>query len=141
MILGIGVDICEISRIKSIFKKYPRFFERIITPQEEQAALIDIHKDAGSKENEDDFLSARRIAFLAKRWAAKEAFAKASSFGLAKMGLQRISVIYNANRPVFSLDSSLHSELRNFFNSDFLVHLSISDEKNYAIAYVVIESI
>ncbi|MEE1130011.1 MAG: holo-ACP synthase [Caryophanon sp.] len=68
MIKGIGLDITELARIEKIATRTPKFIARILTPREQ--ALYDT-------------LSAhRKVEFLAGRFAAKEAYAKANGTGI-----------------------------------------------------------
>lgn len=68
MIIGIGLDIVELGRIRRIDTKSPKLRERVLTARElaEYAALS----------------SARKTEFLAGRFAAKEAFGKANGTGI-----------------------------------------------------------
>jgi len=76
---------------------------------------------------------------LSKRFAAKEAFAKASGYGLRHpVSLQRITVSHNAlGRPVFLFDAELSAFLHKIGVTSH--HLSISDEKDTAVAFVILE--
>lgn len=124
MIAGIGTDIVEVSRIQASLEKFgDEFAKRLLAKQEWP-------QYAQSKQ------SAR---FLAKRFAAKEAFAKAMGTGLRDpVTLQNIAVIHNAlGKPMFALANVLQARL----DAEQIVqmHLSISDEKNLAVAFVVLE--
>ena len=81
-----------------------------------------------------------KARFLAKRFAAKEAFSKALGTGLrAPATFQNIAVSHDAlGKPVFILAA----ELQNFVATKNILkmHLSISDEKNLATAFVVLEN-
>jgi holo-[acyl-carrier protein] synthase len=70
MITGIGLDITELSRIKSIKTKTKKFEERILTVKE----IVQMNQ----------LSEHRQIEFLAGRFAAKEAFAKAKGTGIGK---------------------------------------------------------
>ena len=124
-IKGIGTDIVKISRIKRIFKKYPKgFAERILHRNE--LRILKSHKSPQT--------------FLAKRFSAKEAVAKALGTGIAHgVTFQEIEISNNDNgQPILTLHGrtlEIASELG--VNHQ---HISLSDERSYAIAYVVLES-
>src|SRR5699024_11428966 len=84
MIKGIGIDIIELERIKQIMKRQKRFIQRILTPNELE--------HFSSLPNER-----RKIEFLAGRFAAKEAFAKASRRGIGALSFQHIEILANKN--------------------------------------------
>lgn len=125
MIHGIGTDIVEYSRIEAMWGRYgQRFAERILSERE-------------LPELEGHAAPARLIA---KRFAAKEAFAKAVGSGLRHpVSLQRISVTHDGlGRPVLSFDEVLLTHLAQLGINGH--HLSISDERGIIVAFVVLES-
>ncbi len=130
MIYGIGTDICDIRRIAAVHERRgERFVQRVLGPTER--ALF----EARSRK-----LSARGISFLATRFSAKEAFAKAIGLGMRMpMTWQACEIIKAASgKPVLRL----HGELANWFNQRGLrAHVSISDEADYAASFVVVETI
>ncbi len=79
MIVGIGLDIAEIPRIKEAYLKRETFSSRVLTPAEMEIF-------SRLKGN-------RQMEFLAGRYAAKEAFSKAMGTGIGKMGFQDIEII------------------------------------------------
>lgn len=124
-ILGTGIDICEIGRVKESLEKYgEKFAAKILHP------------------NELNTLKAHRLAerFLAKRFAAKEAFAKALGTGIAQgVTLPAIEVSNDELGKPYIL---LHGNSAKVCDEKFAnchIHLSISDEKHYAVAQVIIE--
>ncbi len=125
MIVGIGTDIVCVSRIeKSLAKHGERFAKRILTSNELAEFLQ--HK--------------RPASFLAKRFAAKEAVAKAMGCGF-RDGLQltHIGIGHDdLGKPLIEYSGKAVDvcEDLNISNS----HLSISDEDEYAIAFVTLES-
>jgi holo-[acyl-carrier protein] synthase len=124
MIYGIGTDVVEVKRIREALHKYGiALAKKILTPQE----LITYRKTEG-KEN-----------FLAKRFAAKEAFAKALGTGMrSPVNFKSIEVIHDTlGKPKIKTVSELTFlvKSRNIKHC----HLSISDEKNIAAAFVVLE--
>ena len=124
-ILGIGVDIIENSRItKSIKKKL--FIKRIFSETE---VLI-----ANKQKNKNIYYS--------KRFAAKEAFAKSIGTGFRnKLNFKDISIINDKyGKPYFVLTDKLKRLIKKQFKtSSFNFFLSISDEKKYSIAYVILQ--
>ena len=124
-IIGIGTDIVKISRIKRIFKKYPRgFAERILHKNE-----LKIMKELKDPKT-----------YIAKRFSAKEAVAKALGTGIAHgVSFQEIEISNNENgQPILTL----HGSTLEVANTLGVKHnfISLSDEREYAIAYVVLES-
>lgn len=125
MIHGIGSDIVEYERIESMWDRYGvRFAERVLSVRE----LPDFKSDS----------SAAR--FLAKRFAAKEAFAKAVGSGLREpVSLRRISITHDGlGKPVLQFDEMLRTHLAQLGINGH--HLSISDERSMIVAFVVLES-
>ena len=124
-IIGIGTDIVKISRINKVFKKYPKgFVERILHSNE--LLVLATHKTP--------------ITYIAKRFAAKEAVAKALGTGIAKgIGFQDIEISNNeSGQPVLTLHGkTLEYAIKIGVKKQFI---SLSDEKKYAIAYVILES-
>jgi|SRR6185437_52047 len=123
-IYSIGHDIVENKRIGALLEKYgPRFINKVLSASEKEVL-----------EKKSDI-----VKFVAKRFAAKEAFAKACGTGLRDPILMpRISVCNNAlGKPYFVLDSTILSYLETCNISEF--HLSISDEVMLSSAFVVLE--
>jgi holo-[acyl-carrier protein] synthase len=124
MIFGIGTDIVEVSRIELLLARYGEAFaQRILTVEE----WLDFEQ------------STIKARFLAKRFSAKEAFAKALGCGLrAPATFQNISVTHDdLGKPVLDFKPVLQALLdqRGIRHQ----HLSISDEKELAVAFVVLE--
>ncbi|MGA7749567.1 MAG: holo-ACP synthase [Gallionella sp.] len=125
MIFGIGTDIVEYARIESMWARYGlRFARRILSECELPGFKSSPH-------------AAR---FLAKHFAAKEAFSKAVGSGLRKpVSLRRISITHDSlGKPVLQFDKVLRAHLAQLGISGH--HLSISDERNMIVAFVVLES-
>ena len=83
-----------------------------------------------------------KINFYSKRYAAKEAFSKATGFGISEnLHFKDIEIMNNKKgKPVINLKQSTRLFLKRKFKvNSFKTNLSLSDEKNYSIAYVVIE--
>ena len=124
MILGIGTDIVSITRIRDTLNRHgARFVQRILSDIE-LVALNDT-KDP--------------VAWLAKRWAAKEAFGKAAGSGiLAPLTWAGIGIGHDeAGRPLFVLSGAIASHLQ--LRGVTRTHLTISDERDYAVAFVIFE--
>jgi holo-[acyl-carrier protein] synthase len=125
MIHGIGTDIVSVQRIGQLLSRHPsRSVQHLLHPDEIAEA-----DNAPSRER-----------FVAKRFAAKEALAKALGTGLrAPVLLPAIRVAHDAlGKPFFSFDSALDEWVRQRF---LQIHLSISDEVDHALAFVVVETL
>jgi holo-[acyl-carrier protein] synthase len=124
MIYGIGTDIVEVSRIEASITQFGDDFAKRILAESEYASYQESHI---------------KPRFLAKRFAAKEAFSKALGTGLrAPATFQNIAVSHdNLGKPILLLAE----DLRAFMNTKKITktHISISDEKNLAAAFVVLE--
>ena len=123
--LGIGVDIVQNSRIrKSITNK--NFLLRIFTNYE-------INKSKKIK---------NKTAFFSKRFAAKEAFSKALGTGFREtLNFKDISITNNKNgKPSIKINNKLHNLINKKFKTKKInVLLSISDESEHSIAFVILE--
>jgi holo-[acyl-carrier protein] synthase len=131
MIIGIGTDIVEISRIQTVFDKQSEIFlDRILT-QDERATF------------EERRASNRHIQFLATRFAAKEACAKALGCGFrGGVKMKEIGIIHDEKLcPHLVLTGEALKTLEAKIVSDQMPHLhvSLSDEKHYAVATVIAE--
>ncbi|HLR64730.1 MAG TPA: holo-ACP synthase [Pseudogracilibacillus sp.] len=84
MIYGIGLDIVELGRIKRAVEKNKRFVTRILTQNE-----VDIYESLSTDK--------RKLEFLAGRFAAKEALAKALGTGIGKLSFQHIDILRQKN--------------------------------------------
>ena len=124
-IIGAGVDIVENSRIKkSILNK--SFLYRIFTNEE-----ILISKNIKNKSS-----------YFAKRFAAKEAFAKSLGTGFRNnFNFKDISVVNDKlGKPSFFITKKIKNMIKKKFRiSRFNFFLSISDEKKYSIAFVILQ--
>jgi holo-[acyl-carrier protein] synthase len=123
VIFGVGTDIVMVARIERMIERHGlRAAGRILAQQE-----MDHYRSAS-----------RPAAFLAKRFAAKEALAKALGLGLRTPAtLRNIAVAHDElGRPIFECAPPLASWLA---ERDLTAHLSISDEIGTALAFVVVE--
>ena len=123
MTIAIGTDIIDIQRIAdSIDLQGDKFVQRILTQSE-----ISEYQARGHS-----------VSFLAKRFAAKEAIAKALGTGIGRgISFQHMIISNNAEgAPQVELQDNAAERLNQLDGTNVL--LSLSDEKNYAIAYVAI---
>ena len=125
-IIGIGVDIVENKRIRSLIKK-KNFLRRTFGKNE-----ILNSKKVKNKMN-----------YFSKRFASKEALAKAIGTGISEgLNFKDIEVANNSHGKPYYLNSF---KLKNFIIKkkkikNFNLFLSISDEKEYSIAFTIIQS-
>lgn len=124
MIQGIGTDIVEVARMSALHERHgARLAQRLLTLAEQSD--YDRATDKGR--------------LLAKRFAAKEALAKALGTGLrAPVSLANMGVTHDAlGRPVFAFSPDLRAWLA--ARRIARVHLSLSDEQHYALGFVIVE--
>jgi holo-[acyl-carrier protein] synthase len=124
VIYGIGTDIVGIQRIAGNLQRYgERFAQRILTDDEIAQFRT----------------SARQAHFLAKRFAAKEATAKALGTGFRDgLSLRDIGVRNNElGKPELDFSAKAQQWLQS--RSIEASHLSLSDEQDFAIAFVTLE--
>jgi holo-[acyl-carrier protein] synthase len=124
MILGIGTDIVSLARIASLHERYgKRFAQRILSE-------IEMAEFAGN---------AQPARLLMKRFAAKEALAKATGMGLRHpVSMSQMTVVHDVQgKPGFVFAAELASYLDKFGVTRH--HLSISDEREAAVAFVILE--
>ena len=126
MIFGIGTDIVALARIEALHQRYGDRFARRILSEAEMAELQSHHFPA---------------RMLMKRFAAKEAVAKAAGTGLRHpLSMQNISVVHDAQgKPMFQFATELASYLTGLGITSH--HLSISDEREVAVAFVILEGV
>lgn len=122
MIIGIGTDIIEVSRIKESIEKYQeKFLSRVFTPTEIEYC---------NNFNEKKYLH------LAARFAAKEAFSKAIGTGIAEgFKLNEFGVLNDAKgKPTAQFFGSFVEKYK-----DITVSISLSHIVDYATAFVIVE--
>ncbi|MDO8301382.1 holo-ACP synthase [Lacisediminimonas sp.] len=128
MIYGIGTDIIQISRIEAaLARNGDRFAERVLGPEE-----LDKFRRRRDK------VEVRGLRFLATRFAAKEAFSKAIGLGMRMPMSWRAMQTLNApsGQPV----AVCSGVLQEFMQSNHLcAQVSITDEADYAVAFVIVE--
>ena len=125
-IFGIGTDIVDISRVKKLLNTNKKLINRIFSIKE--------IKYCESRSN--------KIASYSKRFAAKEAFAKALGTGISKgISFNEISINNNKNgSPFIELLGKTKTITKNLTKKKNKIYLSLSDEKKYELAMVVISS-
>ncbi len=125
MIFGIGTDLVEVSRIEDSMARFGNDFARRILSEREMQEFNQ---------------SKTQSRFLAKRFAAKEAFSKALGIGLrSPCTFENIGVTHDdLGRPMLDVAPVLQA----FMDAKGIrfAHLSISDEKAMATAFVVLET-
>ena len=125
-IFGIGTDIVNIRRIEQSLKKHKYSFKNKIFSKKE-ISYCEKRKNSG--------------AFYAKRFAAKEAFSKALGTGIRKgVNLKNIEITNNVlGKPSIYLKGNLANYLKKRIKSKkYYIHLSLSDDKPWAQATVII---
>lgn len=129
MIYGIGTDICDIRRIReTLARRGERFAEKVLGPHE-----LAVFRERSER------VAARGISYLATRFSAKEAFSKAIGMGMrSPMNWRDCEIVKAASgKP----EIRLHGELARWFEAKGLrAHVSVTDETEYAAAFVVVES-
>ena len=124
-ILGIGVDIVENSRIDKLLKN-KLFIKRVFSNSE-----IIIANKLNDKKN-----------YYSKRFAAKEAFAKSIGTGFRhNLNFNDIAIVNDKlGKPSFIINEKIKKIVKKQFKiTSFNFFLSISDEKKYSIAYVILQ--
>jgi holo-[acyl-carrier protein] synthase len=129
VIYGVGTDVCDVRRIAASLARHgDRLAERVLGPNE----LIVFHERRARVES-------RGVSYLATRFSAKEAFAKAIGMGMRSPMRWRDCEIIKApsGKPLIKL----HGELAAWFDERKLqAHVSVSDETDYATSFVVVET-
>jgi len=118
MVIAVGVDLVEISRIQAVVERFgERFLRRVFTEGELAYAQ-------------------GRLSALAARWAAKEATAKALGTGIGRVGFREIEVVCDVQgRPELVLHGNAARQAARLNLDQFA--LSLSHAADYALAFVV----
>jgi holo-[acyl-carrier protein] synthase len=130
MIYGVGTDIVSVKRMEEALTRHgERFLARVLSDQErgEMPEGLDL---------------ARGLArFLAKRWAAKEAFGKAFGTGIgATVSFHDVTISHDEKgKPLIVISEALQAAMLAAGAGG--AHISISDEVEYAVAFVVIDAL
>jgi holo-[acyl-carrier protein] synthase len=130
MIYGIGIDICDIRRIRAALDRNgERFAAKILCESE-----MTLWRTRSSK------VAERGVRYLATRFSAKEAFSKAVGLGMRMPMTWRMCEI--AKDPSGKPSVVLHGVLKEWFEAKGLsAQVSLSDETDYAVSFVVVERI
>ena len=169
MIHGIGIDLCSSERIEKVFARFGLKFAKRILSNGEFIAFSNKLKDSNSSKSQLFFKNSREFEraessnnnctfainlsfnikslenFLAKRFAAKEAFAKALGFGIGRaVNFCDIEIANDSSgKPIISLPGKPKNFLNGLLNCEnYQIFLSLSDETKptkAALAMVVIE--
>lgn len=118
MIQGIGIDLVELSRITSWTED--KFIERILSDDEKM-----IYEGITSED--------RKLTFIGGRFAAKEALFKAFSRGDKTANYKDFSILNDSNGKPYVISKHKTDQMT--------IHISITHTKDYAMAYVVIETL
>lgn len=128
MIYGIGTDVCDLRRIAAtLSRRGERFAEKVLGPTE---LKVFHHRRAK--------VEARGLAYLGTRFSCKEAFSKAIGLGLHMPMTWRACEVLNhpSDQPFIQL----HGELAQWFAQRGLrANVTLSDESDYAVSFVVVE--
>ncbi|TKD67463.1 holo-ACP synthase [Pseudalkalibacillus hwajinpoensis] len=116
MIIGIGIDLIELDRIQKAVERNPSFPERILTSSEQE----EYSKLSGH----------RSVEFLAGRFAAKEAYAKARGTGIGKLSFQDITIKKSPEGAPY-IETLSEGER---------IHITISHTRQHAVSQIIIES-
>ena len=126
-ILGIGVDVIENKRIKNLMKN-KRFILRTF----------------GKKELELSKRSLNKVNYFAKRFAAKEALAKAIGTGFRNnLNLRNIEILNNTlGKPYYFKSNKINDMIKKRFKiKRYNLFLSITDEKDYSVAFTILQTL
>jgi holo-[acyl-carrier protein] synthase len=134
MIIGHGIDLIDARRVEKLLSLYPeRFRRKYFTVQEIERA--------------DQITDPRAcILYFAKRFAAKEAAAKALGFGFrGGITMQQVEIRRDdkTRRPILTLHGKALKAAEALAGEDKTLsfHLSLSDDPPYALASVILEAI
>ncbi len=130
MIFGIGTDILRIERVAAALSRHgERFAEKILGAEE-----LEKYRRRKSK------VEARGLRFLATRFAAKEAFSKAIGLGMRMPMTWRAMQVLNApsGKPIIVTSGALTVFMQ---EHGLTAQVTITDEAEYAVAFVIVEKI
>lgn len=132
MIVGIGTDIVEIKRVHHILNESleDRFLARVLTPAEQKLA-----SERWAQQ------MARYVQFVAGRFAAKEAVAKAFGCGISELlSFRHIEILHDEwGGPQCTLAET--APVRQRLRGEVSVRVSISHTDEYAVAFALVESV
>ena len=122
MITGIGTDIAEVRRFEKWVRE-PEMLERFFNEKEMSSAKSE----------------AAKCQHYAARFAAKEAFSKALGTGISSFGLKDVYITNNSEgKPLLNIEGAALSLMKERLGQ-CKAFVSLSHEKEYAIAFVILE--
>tara|TARA_B100001540_G_scaffold112901_1_gene101208 strand:+ start:426 stop:803 length:378 start_codon:yes stop_codon:yes gene_type:complete len=124
MIFGIGTDIVDVERIRKL-GSLEKFADKILSLNE-----LEVFKSQ---------IDEKKVTFLAKQFAAKEAVSKALGTGIGKdVRFNQIEILRNSDgKPYLNHDGIITTILNDLGITK--THVSLSDEKKYVLAFVILE--
>lgn len=128
MIHGIGTDICKVPRIgQALARQGERFARRVLGPEE-----IEVYRERSAR------AGTRGVRYLATRFAAKEALSKALGLGLRPPMTWCAAQLLNdaLGKPCIVCSGALAAYMA---EHRLTAKVSISDEEEYAVAFVIVE--
>lgn len=131
MIIGIGSDFVTVARIKKLLlKKKDSFLKKILTATE----ITALNKITNQE---------KIPGYVANRFAAKEAFAKALGTGIGKVvSFQDLTIAKTiTGKPYVIFSAKLNKYILETYGNDVVSHLTMSNEKEHSQAFVVIEKL
>ena len=124
--LGIGIDIIQNNRVEKLVKK-----------------KIFIKRTFGKNELKFSNKTINKTNYFAKRFAAKEAFAKSIGTGFRNnLNFKDIEILNDKiGKPYFLKSKKIDNLIKNRFKTgNFNLFLSISDEKDYSVAFTIVQT-
>lgn len=131
MILGTGTDIVKTERMSALYKKYANKLLTKILHQKERDLFGQLPLS-------------KKHSYLAKRFSAKEALVKAIGTGFNdQIFLSDICILNDKfGKPYYDINLKVDRYIKEIFLiNNYKIHLSISDDKDYAVALSIIEKI
>ena len=126
MIYGIGCDIVKVSRLEKWVRSEGSYIERFFHEDERLSESVSFQ---------------RKCESYAGKFAAKEAFSKALGTGISGFSLKDVYVVSDSKgKPEFRVTGKALELVEELCGKNSRIHVSISHEKEYAVAYAVIET-
>ncbi len=126
MIYGIGCDIVKVSRLEKWVRSKGSYIERFFHEDERLSESVSLQ---------------RKCESYAGKFAAKEAFSKALGTGISGFSLKDVYVVSDSKgKPEFHVTGKALELVEELCGKNSRIHVSISHEKEYAVAYAVIET-
>lgn len=123
MVVSIGTDIVAVARIEAVLQRHPEAFPRRILHEDELTRFLAL---------------GRSVPYLARRFAAKEAISKALRCGIGTVGWRDLRISNDpAGAPVATLLGNALARLEELGGRH--IHVTLSDEREYVVAFAVID--